>query len=213
MTATTQTSGITLRLPVDGVLVDHELGEPGAWRRPSAPITSRIAYAAAHVVPAVTADTTPGTPAQLDWDVTMAYRHELWSYGLGVAEAMDTAQRGMGLDWAATQELIARSGAEAAAAKDNVNLEYTNDPDATKQAQLIQAAIDKDVDGIADVVEPLARGIAEGGIAEEGDARLVPHAARDGGALFGEIGELLGGRALINRGRGAADAQRGQGGE
>ncbi|STZ57162.1 Protein of uncharacterised function (DUF993) [Mycolicibacterium tokaiense] len=53
-------------------------------------------------------------PADLDWDTTMAYRHELWSYGLGVAEAMDTAQRGMGLDWAATRELIRRSGREAA---------------------------------------------------------------------------------------------------
>ncbi|MGU3653067.1 dihydrodipicolinate synthase family protein [Mycolicibacterium sp. A43C] len=105
-----------------GVLVDlpghgsYELSRPGSWRKPDSPITSRIAYAAAHVVPAAAADCTPGAPAQLDWEVTMAYRHELWSYGLGVAEAMDTAQRGMGLDWAATRELIARSGREAAAA-------------------------------------------------------------------------------------------------
>ncbi len=61
------------------------------------------------------ADNTPGAPAVIDWDTTLAYRHELWSYGLGVADAMDTAQRGMGLDWPATQELIKRSGAEAAA--------------------------------------------------------------------------------------------------
>lgn len=115
MTVTSAGSGIALHLPVGGALREFELGNPGPWRRPSAPITSRIAYAAAHVVPSVDADCTPGTPAQLDWDVTMAYRHELWSYGLGVAEAMDTAQRGMGLDWAATQELIARSGREAAA--------------------------------------------------------------------------------------------------
>src|SRR3712207_5512009 len=60
------------------------------------------------------ADNTPGAPAVIDWDSTLAYRHELWSYGLGVADAMDTAQRGMGLDWAATQELVKRSGAEAA---------------------------------------------------------------------------------------------------
>jgi dihydrodipicolinate synthase/N-acetylneuraminate lyase len=51
----------------------------------------------------------------IDWDTTLAYRHELWAYGLGVADAMDTAQRGMGLDWPSTQELITRSGAEAAA--------------------------------------------------------------------------------------------------
>jgi hypothetical protein len=62
----------------------------------------------------VLADNTPGAPARLDWDATMAYRHELWSYGLGVADAMDTAQRGMGLDWAATQQLIKRTGVEAA---------------------------------------------------------------------------------------------------
>ena len=80
------------------------------------PITSRIAYAAAHVVPTAWADNSPGAPAVIDWDATLAYRHELWSYGLGVADAMDTAQRGMGLDWAATRELITRSGAEAHAA-------------------------------------------------------------------------------------------------
>ncbi|WP_347403837.1 dihydrodipicolinate synthase family protein [Mycobacterium sp. 236(2023)] len=102
-------------LPVDGELRRHDLGAPGDWRRPARPITSRIAYAAAHVVPKVLADNTPGALADLDWDTTMAYRHELWSYGLGVADAMDTAQRGMGLDWAATRELIVRSGREAAA--------------------------------------------------------------------------------------------------
>ncbi len=109
-------SGVTLRLPsAEGSAVPYELGEPGEWTRPEVPITSRIAYAAAHVVPVALADNTPGAPAVVDWDTTLAYRHELWSYGLGVADAMDTAQRGMGLDWAATQELIKRSGAEAAA--------------------------------------------------------------------------------------------------
>jgi hypothetical protein len=75
--------------------------------------TSRIAYAAAHVVPRVDADNTPGAPADLGWDATLRFRHHLWSYGLGVAEAMDTAQRGMGLDWPASRELIRRSAAEA----------------------------------------------------------------------------------------------------
>ena len=67
-------------------------------------------------MPTAWADNSPGAPAVIDWDATLAYRHELWSYGLGVADAMDTAQRGMGLDWAATRELITRSGAEAHAA-------------------------------------------------------------------------------------------------
>jgi len=86
------------------------------WSRPTAPITSRIAYAAAHVVPRVESDTAPGAPADLDWDATLGIRRELWSWGLGVADAMDTAQRGMGLDWPATRELIRRSGEAAAAA-------------------------------------------------------------------------------------------------
>ncbi len=105
-----------LRLPgVDGEVQSYELGEPGPWRKPSVPITSRLAYAAAHVVPLPLAENVPGAPALIDWDTTLAYRRELWAYGLGVADAMDTAQRGMGLDWSATQELIRRSGAEAAA--------------------------------------------------------------------------------------------------
>ncbi|GIG61830.1 hypothetical protein Lfu02_62020 [Longispora fulva] len=73
-------------------------------------------YAAAHVVADPTADNVPGAPATLDWDATLAFRHHLWSYGFGVAEAMDTAQRGMGLDYPATRELIRRSAAEARAA-------------------------------------------------------------------------------------------------
>ena len=85
------------------------------WQRPTAPLLARRAYAAAHVIPRVSGNNIPGAPADLDWESTLGYRHELWSYGLGVADAMDTAQRGMGLDWAATQELIKRSTAEAAA--------------------------------------------------------------------------------------------------
>jgi hypothetical protein len=104
-------SRLTIALPGHG---SYQLGEPGEWTKPTSPITSRIAYAAAHVIPRATGNNTPGAPADIDWDATLAYRHELWSYGLGVADAMDTAQRGMGLDWAATSELIRRSGAEAA---------------------------------------------------------------------------------------------------
>lgn len=79
------------------------------------PLTSRVIHAAAHVVADPLADTSPQGPAAIDWDATLAFRRHLWSYGLGVAEAMDTAQRGMGLDWAAAAELIRRSAAEARA--------------------------------------------------------------------------------------------------
>jgi hypothetical protein len=70
---------------------------------------NRIAYSAAHVVANARAPGDPWLTASVDWDATMAYRHHLWSLGLGVAEAMDTAQRGMGLDWGASQELIRRT--------------------------------------------------------------------------------------------------------
>ena len=76
---------------------------------------SRVCFAAAHVVADPLAGGDPTGPARLDWEATLAFRRHLWSHGLRVAEAMDTAQRGMGLDWAATQELIRRSVAEAKA--------------------------------------------------------------------------------------------------
>ena len=74
----------------------------------------RVAYAAAHVVADPMADNDPWLDTAIDWDATLAYRRHIWSLGLGVAEAMDTAQRGMGLDWPTSLELIKRSVAEAA---------------------------------------------------------------------------------------------------
>jgi Protein of unknown function (DUF993) len=76
---------------------------------------SRVLYSAAHVVSDPLADASPADSPCLDWDATLAFRRHLWSLGLSVAEAMDTAQRGGGLDWAASQELIKRSLAEAQA--------------------------------------------------------------------------------------------------
>ncbi|OKI85109.1 dihydrodipicolinate synthase family protein [Micromonospora sp. CB01531] len=108
------TARITLPIPGGGTEA-LTLREPAGWQRPAGPPASRIAYAAAHVVADPYADNAPGQPARLDWDATLSVRRNLWSWGLGVAEAMDTAQRGMGLDWAATHELIRRSAAEAAA--------------------------------------------------------------------------------------------------
>jgi len=66
---------------------------------------SRRVFAAAHV--AATPD------GAIDWDATMGFREHLWAYGFGVAEAMDTAQRGMGLSWAQARELITRTAARA----------------------------------------------------------------------------------------------------
>ncbi|BCL18042.1 dihydrodipicolinate synthase family protein [Micromonospora sagamiensis] len=91
----------------------YRLTGGAGFARPAGPPTARIAYAAAHVVADPRAENVPGAPAALDWDTTLAFRHHLWAHGFGVAEAMDTAQRGMGLDHTATRELIRRSAAEA----------------------------------------------------------------------------------------------------
>ncbi|MER8437243.1 dihydrodipicolinate synthase family protein [Mesorhizobium sp. M1312] len=73
----------------------------------------RIAYAAAHVVADPLEMTDPWAHPAIDWERTMAFRHHLWRLGFRIAEAMDTAQRGMGFDWANARELIRRSIAEA----------------------------------------------------------------------------------------------------
>ncbi|OZV76941.1 dihydrodipicolinate synthase family protein [Micromonospora echinospora] len=99
-------------------LLDGPLTLCGAGREhltPGVPFTSRVAYAAAHVVADPRAENVPGTPATVDWDATLAFRRHLWSYGFGVAEAMDTAQRGMGMDYPAARELVRRSAAAARA--------------------------------------------------------------------------------------------------
>jgi hypothetical protein len=103
-------------LDADGATRAVALAPAPTFAKPRHPLQSRVAYAAAHVVPKAHADNTPGQPAEIDWDATLAFRHHVWSWGLGVADAMDTAQRNMGLDAAATRELISRSAAEAASA-------------------------------------------------------------------------------------------------
>ncbi|MFJ8074833.1 dihydrodipicolinate synthase family protein [Streptomyces sp. NPDC096176] len=105
---------MTIRLPrPDGALSPYEPRTEPLRFAPGAPLASRTVYSAAHVVADPYADTDPDSPAAVDWDATLAFRRHLWSHGLGVAEAMDTAQRGMGLDWAGAAELIRRSATEA----------------------------------------------------------------------------------------------------
>jgi hypothetical protein len=108
----------TVRLPrADGTLESFTLREPPSWAGPAGGVTfrKRVAYAAAHVVSDPLADADPLLDQAVDWEATMAYRRHLWSLGFAVAEAMDTAQRGMGLAWPTAQELIRRSIAEARA--------------------------------------------------------------------------------------------------
>lgn len=99
----------TLKLPVEGgKLAPYTMRPPRAFPAAKSPY-SRIAYAAAHVVADPLADRDPWLEAAIDWDATIAFRRHLWALGFGVAEAMDTAQRGMGLDWPTSLELIRRS--------------------------------------------------------------------------------------------------------
>ena len=86
--------------------------EPLGIRKPRAPF-SRVAFAAAHVVADALSSSDPSGPAAIDWEATLAYRRRLLDLGFGIAEAMDTSQRGMGLDWPRALELITRSLADA----------------------------------------------------------------------------------------------------
>ncbi|MFC8129615.1 dihydrodipicolinate synthase family protein [Streptomyces sp. NPDC057302] len=107
---------MTLLLPrADGTTRPHEPRTAPSPVAPDggSPLTSRTVFSAAHVVADPYADVSPDSPAAVDWDATLAFRRHLWAQGLGVAEAMDTAQRGMGLDWKGAAELITRSAAEA----------------------------------------------------------------------------------------------------
>ncbi|MFI6682429.1 dihydrodipicolinate synthase family protein [Streptomyces sp. NPDC050485] len=107
---------MTLRLPhPDGTTRTYRPRMTPLSIAPGGPLLSRTVFSAAHVVADPYPDVSPDSPAAVDWESTLAFRRHLWSHGLGVAEAMDTAQRGMGLDWAAASELIRRSAAEAKA--------------------------------------------------------------------------------------------------
>jgi hypothetical protein len=101
---------IEIALPdADGRLATHTLGEPRRFAQRAARPFTRVAYSAAHVVSDPLAPVNPSLDVAIDWDATIAYRRHLWSLGMGVAEAMDTAQRGMGLDWPTSLELIRRT--------------------------------------------------------------------------------------------------------
>jgi hypothetical protein len=112
----------TLSLPTaTGKTERYTTGEPIVFKRGTQPKFNRVAYAAAHVVANPLADVDPWLDTAIDWDKTIAFRHYLWDLGLGVAEAMDTAQRGGGLDWPAAKELIRRA-LEAAKSRPGVKI-------------------------------------------------------------------------------------------
>ncbi len=103
-------SSLKINLPNQaGKLETFVLSEPLSLPDTASAAFNRVAFSAAHVVADATAANDPWIDCTLDWDRTIAYREYLWGLGLGVAEAMDTAQRGMGLDWPTSLELIKRA--------------------------------------------------------------------------------------------------------
>src|ERR1700751_3708145 len=112
-------STLSLKLPIDGG--GSQIYRLAASRifpaRLQAPL-NRVAFSAAHVVADPFADVDPWLSAAVDWDRTIAFCEHVWDLGLAVAQAMDTAQRGMGLDWRTSLELITRS-VRAAKARGN----------------------------------------------------------------------------------------------
>ena len=103
---------LSLKLPTEKGPQEYAVREPRKFERPKQPFTRR-ALAAAHVVADPQSAKDPWLDAAIDWDATLAYRRHLWSWGFGIAEAMDTAQRGMGLDWPSSLLLIEKSVKEA----------------------------------------------------------------------------------------------------
>ena len=103
-------SSLSLKLPCAGGSIEtYRLSASRSFPARLEGTLNRVAFSAAHVVADPLADADPWLSAAIDWDKTIAFREHVWDLGLGVAEAMDTAQRGMGLDWPTSLELIQRS--------------------------------------------------------------------------------------------------------
>jgi hypothetical protein len=112
-------SALSLTLPTrDGALETYRLAASRSFPAKLEGTLNRVVFSAAHTVANPLADVDPWLSAAVDWDKTIAFREHVWDLGLGVAEAMDTAQRGMGLDWPTSLELITRS-VRAAKARGN----------------------------------------------------------------------------------------------
>jgi hypothetical protein len=107
-------STLSLKLPKpDRSIETYRLAASRSFPSKLTGTLNRIAFSAAHVVADPLAESDPWVKGAIDWDRTIAFREHVWDLGLGVAEAMDTAQRGMGMDWPTSLELIQRSVAAA----------------------------------------------------------------------------------------------------
>ena len=143
----------TIRLPrADRSIETFTLSPPRTDFALSGKPFTRIALSAGHVVADPLADVDPWLTAAVDWDRTIAFREYIWSLGLGMAEAMDTAQRGMGLDWPMALELIRRSVAASKAHKGAVVFSGAGtdhlDPAAAKGIDDVIAAYEQQFEAI-----------------------------------------------------------------
>jgi hypothetical protein len=121
-------------------------GEPIHIRKPKTTF-NRVAFAAAHVVANPFTNTAPSGPPAIDWERTLAFRHHLLDLGFGIAEAMDTSQRGMGLDWPSAHDLIRRSlksaGKRASMIYSGVGTDHLNPVDARSLDHVIAAYLEQ----------------------------------------------------------------------
>jgi hypothetical protein len=183
-----------LRLPsVDGRLIDYVLSGSIPPAPTSAPIQSRTAYAAAHVVADPLADNAPGAPAAVDWERTLSFRHHLWQHGLGVADAMDTAQRGMGLDWPTTRELIRRSGAEASAVGGRLVCGASTD-----QLAAGPASLDRIVDAYAEQCQVVEDAGATPVLMASRHLAAAARGVEDYAAVYSEVLERVSGKVILH---------------
>ncbi|MPV38602.1 dihydrodipicolinate synthase family protein [Georgenia subflava] len=157
------------------------------------PATSRVAYSAAHVVLDPLADASPVTAPAIDWEATLRFRHHVWDLGLGVADAMDTAQRGMGLPLESAHELIRRSAAEATARGARV---------------ACGAGTDRLVPGVATVEDVVEAYLEETAFIEDSGAEVILMASRalaaaargpeDYLAVYGRVLEQASGPVILH---------------
>lgn len=156
----------TLRLPTaDGRLEAYALSSGASpWVPAGSPPVSRTVFAAAHVVADPLADNSPGAAAVLDWEATLAFREHLVRHGLGVAEAMDTAQRGMGLTWDTAADLIRRSAAQTLAAGGRI---------------ACGVGTDTGGDPAGSLAEVISRYLAQLAVVEDAGAQAILMASRD----------------------------------
>ncbi|MCP3387738.1 dihydrodipicolinate synthase family protein [Bradyrhizobium sp. CCGB12] len=143
---------LSLKLPTaERGLETYRLSVPQAFSAKLTGELNRVAFSAAHVVADPLASVDPWLEPAIDWDRTIAFREHIWDLGLGVAEAMDTAQRGMGLDWPTSLELIKKSVAAARArgglVASGAGTDHLN-PDDTRSLDDVIRAYEEQVEAI-----------------------------------------------------------------